>query len=60
MKFWGENTTAVAQLKRLPDLTDRECARALCAEDSTSQVKAAIVKRLRAANRSRQRGQLTP
>ena len=49
--MWAANCqSAAAQLKRLPDLTDRELARLLHGSDTAPQTKAAIVQRLRRRN----------
>lgn len=53
MTMWGPNITAAAQIKRLDSLTLNELGRLLHGSDTCTETKAEIVKRLRAANRSR-------
>jgi hypothetical protein len=55
--MWHETLrTPAVQIARLSSCTDRECARLLHGSDTCSETKAAILKRLRAANRSRRAG----
>jgi hypothetical protein len=51
--FWGPNLSAPAQLAKVKDMTQGECARALRDPDTQPATKGALLRRLRMFNAQR-------
>ena len=53
MSFWNQNLSASAQLAKVKDMTQGECARALREPETQPATKGALLRRLRAFNAQR-------
>ena len=51
--FWKSNVTVDERLKRIPDMTERECAFAVRLEGTQPSVKDALWRRMRKLQRAR-------